>query len=35
MAEGFHRKYRPKTMEEADNLLHDLDEACKDYKENL
>ena len=26
---------RPKTMEEADNLLHDLDEACKNYKNNL
>ena len=24
---------RPKTMEDVDNLLHDLDETCKNYKE--
>ncbi|MBE6161567.1 MAG: bifunctional oligoribonuclease/PAP phosphatase NrnA [Firmicutes bacterium] len=26
---------RPKTMESVDNLIKDLDEACKNYKDNL
>ena len=26
---------RPKTMEDVDNLLKDLDEACRNYKNNL